>query len=622
MRNFGILLSTLLMASVSHLSASAATVSLFRSTREVTSEEIAGGAPVGGLVHDFFINADTDILSFNQIEVDVPLFQAALGSDSFAPSAVLAGISPGITADSFLTTPGSTTMLGGGFGQGGDRLWGDLSDDGPQQGFHFARLTVGQTGSFTGRVAVRSPDAPVYLPFSFTLPGNMADMALLAAEPTYSREYSLDPTPPYVPPAPVNPPPYVPPAPIDPPPSVPPIVPPAPNEPPVMPPPISNPGGGPMAKLSIARQSRAVTPDEIAGGAPSGGFVHEFFVTTDTDILSVNKVNIDVPLYEHALGADNAAPAQPIVDMMPSLAADSFIQMPSDTVMLGGGVAGAGEKLWGDLSNDGGQENFLFARLTVDQTGTFGGNVSVRTDTDFVSLPFEFLLPGTESDMALLASEPAYSREYSLQPPAPPTIPEPNVEPPSPSPIEPPPTPPDGTEPLEQAPGQEPPPAIDPPPTPPTWKPRPDKLVYWPNIDTTMSWRLPIYTIDLVDSGAVVPSIDYLVHPDLISNPQEFTFDVDHDAVLTGFAIEDGAALGTYFYSMNDVGTSGTLELTGSGFANYSATELAGYLSRFNGTSGDFGPELASAHIPEPSAAALLGAGLLALFAVRRRSDC
>jgi hypothetical protein len=165
----------------------AATVSLARSTREVTPEEIAGGAPAGGYVHDFFLTSDTDLLSYSDIKVDVPLFQDLLGSDIGPSAAALA-------ADSYLTTPGSTVVLGGGFADtGGGALWGDLSNDGAQQGFHFARLTTGQTGSFTGRVAVRGYDAPVYLPFNFVLPGNAADLPLLAAESTYSLEYSPEP---------------------------------------------------------------------------------------------------------------------------------------------------------------------------------------------------------------------------------------------------------------------------------------------------------------------------------------------------------------------------------------------------------------------------------------------
>jgi hypothetical protein len=474
---------TVAIAAILALAASgsqAAMVSLSRLTRPVTLEEIAGGAPLGGYVHDFFLSSDSDLLSVGFVDIDVPLYQNALGSDDRAPHAALSAISPAVTADSYITTPGnSTVMMGGGFTGGTDKMWGDLSNDGPQSNFHFARLTVGQTGSFAGKVAVEGGAGPVYLPFNFLLAGTADDLPRLASEPTYSLQYSLDP-PPYVPPAPpvvpppTNPPPYlppiVPPTPVDPPPYIPPTDPITPSEPPVIPVPLPGPGApspGPFGTLSIARQSRAVTPEEIAGGAPMGGFVHEFYVNSTTDLLSIGPANVNVPLYQSALGADNAAPTDGMVAMFPEVGADSFIDLPGDTVMLGGGFAGAGDQMWGDLSNDGGQENFLLARLTVDQTGTFSGNISVRTDGNFVSLPFDFLLPGTESDMSLLAAEPAYSREYALQPPPPPPLPEPPYQPPVVDPLPPVvgPLPPTNPPPRD-------PPVYTPPP-PPTGEPTP-----------------------------------------------------------------------------------------------------------------------------------------------------
>jgi hypothetical protein len=184
--------------------AGAADLVLTRQSRPVTVDEIAAGAPLGGLVHDFFISADSDILSIGNVAIDVPLFRDSLGSDAKTPSDGLAALSASLSAHSFITTPGDTIVLGGGFDNlTPDSMWGDLSDDGPQQNFHFARLTVNQSGSFHGNVAVHGYDAPVYLPFQFTLPGLADDIARLADEPAYSLTYSLDPPPPpvYQPPA-------------------------------------------------------------------------------------------------------------------------------------------------------------------------------------------------------------------------------------------------------------------------------------------------------------------------------------------------------------------------------------------------------------------------------------
>jgi hypothetical protein len=201
----------------------AASVTLSRETRPVTAAEIAGGAPIGGFVHDFFVTSSTDLLSVGQVAVTAPLFQHTLGSDVGAPTGGALLASTSLSADSFITLPGQTSSIGGGFdGSPGDHAWFDASDDGPQQDALWARLTtMGQTGEFSGRVSVRGYDAVVSLPFCFSLPGTESDLALLAGEPTFTLEYSLDP-----PPAPVAPAPQPPVA----------ALPPAPPEPPLLPP--------------------------------------------------------------------------------------------------------------------------------------------------------------------------------------------------------------------------------------------------------------------------------------------------------------------------------------------------------------------------------------------------
>jgi hypothetical protein len=185
----------------------AASVTLSRETRPVTAAEIAGGAPIGGFVHDFFVTSSTDLLSVGQVAVTAPLFQHTLGSDVGAPTGGALLASTSLSADSFITLPGQTSSVGGGFdGSPGDHAWFDASDDGPQQDALWARLTtMGQTGEFSGRVSVRGYDAVVSLPFCFSLPGTESDLALLAGEPTFTLEYSLDPPPAPAAPAPQPP---------------------------------------------------------------------------------------------------------------------------------------------------------------------------------------------------------------------------------------------------------------------------------------------------------------------------------------------------------------------------------------------------------------------------------
>jgi hypothetical protein len=107
----------------------------------------------------------------------------------------------------------------------------------------------------------------------------------------------------------------------------------------------------------------------VAHGAPTGGDVWKFFVTTDADILSVNRVLISstAPLYQEAppFGSNVEPPAPEFVALLPSLSADSWISTPGPTQLLGPDMPGDGDlSLWGDLTNDGPQDHFQFAQLT------------------------------------------------------------------------------------------------------------------------------------------------------------------------------------------------------------------------------------------------------------------
>lgn len=148
------------------------------------------------------------------------------------------------------------------------------------------------------------------------------------------------------------------------------------------------------AEMTLIRNSRLVTAAEIDGGAPQGGMVHDFYATSDADLLTL-ATHFDQWTYQHPYGSDNDAPPSELITHFPALAADSFLRMPSSTMMLGGGFNGAdSEKVWGDLSNDGPQSDFLFGRMTTTEPGAFAGYFAVRGQETYIKMPFSFTLPG------------------------------------------------------------------------------------------------------------------------------------------------------------------------------------------------------------------------------------
>jgi hypothetical protein len=154
---------------------------------------------------------------------------------------------------------------------------------------------------------------------------------------------------------------------------------------------------------------RRVTAAEAAGGAPADGRVFEFRVTTDGDILSINTLQLalgsGVQLYNHSFGeADEANPPNAaLVGLFPALAADSWIDTPGVTSLLGVKLPGDGlNTTYGDLTNDGPQQDFLFAHITVSPAVqhvnlSFSGVVSIAGGggTTVYSQPFSYITPLT-----------------------------------------------------------------------------------------------------------------------------------------------------------------------------------------------------------------------------------
>ncbi|MEQ8209425.1 MAG: PEP-CTERM sorting domain-containing protein [Lacipirellulaceae bacterium] len=151
------------------------------------------------------------------------------------------------------------------------------------------------------------------------------------------------------------------------------------------------------ATVSITPASRPASQSEVddpgSGGLQADSIVHEFFVTTDGDILRVGDLNIDVALYNNPAGSDTMPPNPLFLPVFPSLGADSFITTPGDTATAGGGLSDQGASFF-DSSNDGPQNNFLFARLTTapGEGGTFSGVISVAGSAGPEVFPFSFPL--------------------------------------------------------------------------------------------------------------------------------------------------------------------------------------------------------------------------------------
>jgi hypothetical protein len=155
--------------------------------------------------------------------------------------------------------------------------------------------------------------------------------------------------------------------------------------------------------ISFSMSSRAVSATEgTPGGAPAEGRVVSFFVTTDGDILSVGNVAItdfaqgSAPKqpYQHPAGTNNAPPNDAVVIALPPLGADSYIDTPGNTSILGTDMPGDGSpnSAWGDLSDDGPKTNFKFAQLTFPkgEGWRFSGNVTIAGATAPFSAPFNF----------------------------------------------------------------------------------------------------------------------------------------------------------------------------------------------------------------------------------------
>jgi hypothetical protein len=175
--------------------------------------------------------------------------------------------------------------------------------------------------------------------------------------------------------------------------------------------------------ISVGRSPSAA---QISRGVPADARIHEFLVTTDTDILEIDRVEItlfgDSILYNipSAQGGSESEPPSPVFEtLFPELGADSWITTPGVTHTGDIIQPFAPTQIWFDITNDGPVTDFMFARITVTSPGQFRitGRVGVFTSGRVEHATFDFFTipePATFSLAGLgVLGLPALRRRYN-----------------------------------------------------------------------------------------------------------------------------------------------------------------------------------------------------------------
>jgi hypothetical protein len=150
---------------------------------------------------------------------------------------------------------------------------------------------------------------------------------------------------------------------------------------------------------------RPFTAAEIHSGAPVGGKLLSFLVTTDADILSVGRV------LATTTGTFSQLPTPPPFDL-PSEPLPPFfpyIETPGTTIELGKPFPGDGtdNSAWGDTQDNGPQSHFKFAQLVISPASaawSFSGNIAVAGATGPELFPFSFGVPEPASGLLAISS--------------------------------------------------------------------------------------------------------------------------------------------------------------------------------------------------------------------------
>ena len=148
----------------------------------------------GGTVIDGFVTTDADILGIRNwmVSPSQGVFNVAppFGSDTAPPDPVLVALNRALEIDSWVTTPGETSAVVAGSltpppdwlsaMDGSFTAFSDETDDGPQDRFHFTRITFGPGfgGSMAGEIVVAGSAGPEFYPFSIVVPEPNAAMLL------------------------------------------------------------------------------------------------------------------------------------------------------------------------------------------------------------------------------------------------------------------------------------------------------------------------------------------------------------------------------------------------------------------------------------------------------------
>jgi hypothetical protein len=155
--------------------------------RPTTPGQQGGGAP-NSRIHEFIVTSDADILQIDQVVItaggiyNVPAPEG--GSNVEPPSALFETLVPKLGADTWISTPGATSIAGNDVDPFGtpNNSWFDTSSDGAVTSFMFARITTSGPGTFSGRVQVAGSAGPENFAFSFPIniipePASMGMMA-------------------------------------------------------------------------------------------------------------------------------------------------------------------------------------------------------------------------------------------------------------------------------------------------------------------------------------------------------------------------------------------------------------------------------------------------------------
>jgi hypothetical protein len=169
----------------------------------------------------------------------------------------------------------------------------------------------------------------------------------------------------------------------------------------------SGPSSHPM--VSFGRSPSAV---QIANGVPANARIHEFLITTDSDIQEFDSIEFlatpPIALYQVPYsggGSDTSPPPAFFESFIPKLGADSWVTTPAQTHTLDNSEPFP--KLWPffDIVDSGPVTDFMFARITVTSPGAFRmtGRVGVVGSMHVESINFDFLAVPEPAGMALAA---------------------------------------------------------------------------------------------------------------------------------------------------------------------------------------------------------------------------